>query len=374
LPQTDPGHPYCAAGAPPSLDELAAEAARLGAALGAAGLPHRVDLRHPAEVAAVTGQVRLAGMVQASIAAGDLSAGLRHVAVVAISGLGRPQPELVAASLAQRSGGRLAALGVTARPALPDLDGSIGPEDLDEATVARALEAPGGAEALGEAVRAALVASGWASVDLALLPAVLGLGDPGRVADRVAGAAGVSVAELLTAPPSAPGWRLQTAAERLVRQSGARMITAEAAGVETQDGRVVAVLARGGERHACEVLVLAAGKFIGGGLIADPRLREPVGGLPVFVGDQAAEQLGPRDLVSRFGFRDQPFTAAGLRTDAQGRALDRFGRPAYDNVLACGSVLAGLDTTLRAGGLGVAAYTAARAGRTAADLAARATA
>jgi anaerobic glycerol-3-phosphate dehydrogenase len=78
------------------------------------------------------------------------------------------------------------------------------------------------------------------------------------------------------------------------------------------------------------------------------------------------ETLSTRDLVRRIGFSDQPFLAAGLRTDSEGRPVDAFGAPVLDNLLACGALLAGMDSTLRGGGLGVAAWTGARAGRAAA--------
>jgi anaerobic glycerol-3-phosphate dehydrogenase len=48
--------------------------------------------------------------------------------------------------------------------------------------------------------------------------------------------------------------------------------------------------------------------------------------------------------------------------------VDAFGRVVCDNLLACGALLAGVETTLRGGGLGVAAWSAGRAGRVAASL------
>jgi len=82
----------------------------------------------------------------------------------------------------------------------------------------------------------------------------------------------------------------------------------------------------------------------------------------------AVDTLGPRDLVERTRFGPQPFLAAGVRTDAEGRPVDGFGAPVLDNLLACGALLAAVDTTLRGGGLGVATWTGARAGRAAARL------
>src|SRR5438105_3335912 len=249
-------------------------------------------------------------------------------------------------------------------PALPGVDESVA-GDLDDATLARAVEASGGAEMLGEAIASAL---GGEAVDVVLLPAVLGLDDPDGVRARVESVAGVRVAELLSPPPSAPGWRLARAAEAMARRAGVEIVTGSVAGIRRAERRVVAVEAAGGDTLSCEVLVLATGKYLGGGLTGDRRPREPLLGLPLFTGGVAVDTLGPRDLVERTRFGPQPFLAAGVRTDAEGRPVDGFGAPVLDNLLACGALLAAVDTTLRGGGLGVATWTGARAGRSAARL------
>ncbi|HEY2705860.1 MAG TPA: FAD-dependent oxidoreductase [Candidatus Dormibacteraeota bacterium] len=359
-----PDHPYVAGGAaPPPRFELEAEARRLAAELGGAGLRLRVGLDRPALLAAVTGQLRRAGVVLETIGAGDLDGGGR-VAVAGIRGLLRVDAPAVAAAIAERLGDAVSARAVTLDPELPGIDESLA-GDLDDATVARAVEGPGGAEALGAALRAGL---GDGDVELALLPAVLGLEDADGVRARVEAAAGVRVAELLSPPPSAPGWRLARAAEAMARRAGVEVITGTVTGVHRGGRRVTAVVAADGDTLSCQVLILATGKFLGGGLTGEPRPREPLLGLPLFAGGLALEAQSPRDLVERTRFTPQPFLAAGVRTDAEGRPVDGFGAPVLDNLLACGALLGGLDTTLRGGGLGVAAWTGARAGRAAARL------
>jgi glycerol-3-phosphate dehydrogenase subunit B len=359
-----PDHPYVAGGAaPPPPLELEAEARRLAAELAGAGLRLRVGLQRPALLAAVTGQLRRAGVVVESAGAGDLEDAGR-VAVAGIRGLLRVDAPAVAAAIAERLGDGVRARAVSLDPDLPGVDESLA-GDLDDATLARAVEAPGGAEALGAALRAAL-ADG--EVELALLPAVFGLEDADAVRARIEVAAGMRVAELLSPPPSAPGWRLARAAEAMARRAGVEIVTGTVAGVRCGERRATAVRSADGETLSCEVLILATGKFLGGGLTGEPRPREPLLGLPLFAGGLALEALSPRDLVERTRFAPQPFLGAGVRTDAEGRPVDRFGAPVLDNLLACGALLAGLDTTLRGGGLGVAAWTGARAGRTAARL------
>jgi glycerol-3-phosphate dehydrogenase subunit B len=366
LPRSGSGHPYMAGGAVPSLEELEAEAQRLGLALAAAGLSVRVSLAAPLLLAGITGQVRLAGVAPETQAAGDLSrAAGRRVAVVGIAGLARFDAAGVAASLDERNLGWPAPLRAVAVTVAPELPG-VAPEvaaDLDDATLARAVEAPGGAEALGAAIAAAL--GGVSSVELALLPAVLGLVDAETVAGRVTAAAGLPVAELVTSPPSAPGWRLQRACDEMVGDGGVRVVAGTARGVRVEDSRAVAVELSTGEALPCDALVLATGKYLGGGVVADPRPREPLLDLPLFSDGTPVSRLALRDLVERARFRDQPFASLGVHTDGHGAPLDEHGRPVLANLTACGDLLAGLDPTLSGGGLGVVAWTATRAARSA---------
>jgi glycerol-3-phosphate dehydrogenase subunit B len=364
LARQDPDHPYVAGGSPPPAPaELEAEIRRLAAELAGTGLRLRVTLQRPALLASVTGQLRRAGAALETLADGDLD-GAGGVAVAGVRGLLRVDARALAAAIDERCGGCPPTLAVTLDPDLPGVDDAVA-GDLDDATLARALEAPGGAEALGEALGRALRGE---DVDLALLPAVLGLVDAAAVRHRVEGAAGVRVAELLSPPPSAPGWRLAAACEAMARRAGVEVVTGSVAAVRRAGRRAGAVESREGEAIACDVLVMATGKYLGGGLVGDPRIREPLLGLPLVAGGRPVETLTTRDLVRRTGFGGQPFLAAGVRTDAEGRPVDAFGVPVLDNLLACGALLAGIDTTLRGGGLGVAAWTAARAGRAAARM------
>jgi glycerol-3-phosphate dehydrogenase subunit B len=367
LPRTAPDHPYVAGGTSPPLAELAAEADRLATALRDAGLPMRVALDAPMLLAAITGQVRLAAMAPETQAAGDLGRlHGRRVLVAGIAGLTRFDAAAVAAALEERRIGWPAPLRATSATVAVELPG-IPPDiaaDLDDATVARAMEAPGGAEALGTALADVLAGE---PADLVLLPAVLGLDAPDAVATRVSEAAGgVPIAELLTSPPSATGWRLQGACDRIAALAGVRLVAATARTVRIEGRTALAVdLDGGAEPLPCDALLLATGKYLGGGVIADPRPREPLLDLPLFSQGVPVSRLALRDLVERAHFRDQPFASLGVRTDAAGAPLDEHGLPVLDNLTACGDLLAGMDPTLSGGGLGVAAWTAARAAHTA---------
>lgn len=301
-------------------------------------------------------------MAQQTIAAGDL-VGAEALVVAGIEGLHRVDARAVAAGIADRVAGRRVA-AITVKFAV---GGGGDPRDLDEPTLARAVEAPGGAERLAESIRSAFDATGEPA-DLVLIPPVLGLENAWELHRRFVAALGLPAGELLAPPPSAPGWRLQRALDRALEIAGITIVPATVTRLRTVADRVEAAVA-GDAELTCDSIVLAGGRFLGGGLSLEAIPREPLLGLPVFVEGRDVSDLARADLVVRSRFRTQPVLGAGVCVDASCRPVDRFGVTPWANVVACGSLLSGIDTSLSGGGLGVVAWSAGRAGRAAAVLA-----
>lgn len=211
-------------------------------------------------------------------------------------------------------------------------------------------------------------------------PAVLGLERSGDVHAAFEAGLGVPVFEIPTMPASVPGLRLSRALEALVsargvrrhHQAGARALSFDAGGaaatLELED------LSAGGgaERVAARAVVLATGRFSGGGLSADRAgVRESLLGLPV---EQPASRAAwhQRDFLDPSG---HAINRAGLRVDDAWRPLGAGGAPAWPRLHAVGSILAHQDWMRSKCGSGLAIATAWAAidqvarelGRTAAD-------
>jgi anaerobic glycerol-3-phosphate dehydrogenase B subunit len=105
-----------------------------------------------------------------------------------------------------------------------------------------------------------------------------------------------------------------------------------------EDGRLKAVRTAnlGAYPLEAERFVLATGKFLGGGLVADmERVYEPLFGL-----DVAWDEDRSRWFDADFG-APQPFLSFGLKTDAQSRPS--LGGRTVENLYACGEILAGVS-------------------------------
>ncbi len=344
-------HPYAIAGVE-----------RLGEALAFAAAELESVLAPPVErrrfLATLYGSAVGAGLCQRSMVAGDLLGVQGTLAVAGFRGHAAFDAPLVAAGLARyRARG-----GPEVRPIEIDVpaiaSGAARPHEM-----ARALDAPGGAELLGDALRAALP-DGAAAV---LLPPLLGLDPDARAPERIAARAGVPVAETLSDVPSVPGLRLQRAIEARLEAAGVAVITADVA-TASLPGEPIALAA--GEVRA-RAWVLATGRFVGGGIARRGVLAEPALRLAVQAaeGHEAGVHLAVRPAASltvRDRRRPQPLLSAGLRVDGALRPLDERGRPVHPRLFAAGAVIGGHEQATDGTGLGVAILTGFLAGRAAA--------
>jgi anaerobic glycerol-3-phosphate dehydrogenase len=268
-----------------------------------------------------------------------------------IHGLARPA-NLVPASVAR---GELRALGGrrVAVVGVPEVG------DYDAASVAQALRELHGIDAFAE------------EVTIADLPSTASLTDLyGRRAPVLTRAKTASVAyppgfanlpaeafELLAAPPSPHGWRLQQAI-------GLGMVKAEVTSLDVAGDRIIA--AHAGERtFRADAYVLATGRHIGGGIAGGRVPSEPLLRLGVFHDGTPVSTAGTR--VQHLRYLDPAAgLRSGLRTDRRLRPLDEQGSVALANLHAAGAVLGGYDYAGPCG-FGVPILTGWLAGRFAAQ-------
>jgi glycerol-3-phosphate dehydrogenase subunit B len=140
--------------------------------------------------------------------------------------------------------------------------------------------------------------------------------------------------ELMAAPPSPHGWRLQQAIA-LGTTKG------EVTSFDVARGRITA--ARVGDRILrADAFILATGHHIGGGLVGGHLPTEPLLKLGVFHDGEPVTRMGTR--LQHLQYVDPAESLrSGLSTDRQLHPLDEDGRLPYDNLYAAGAVLGGYE-------------------------------
>ena len=190
-------------------------------------------------------------------------------------------------------------------------------------------------------------------------PTILGINGSREVMADLEEQLGCPVFEIPTMPPSAAGLRLKETFEQHLPSKGAELIFNKQVLKVRRDKKGFFMLDIGHTEKERTVqsraVVLATGRFIGGGLHADRNgVRETLFNLPVV-------QPGNRALWHCQDFLDpcgHPINRAGLEVDGCFRPLNRKGRTASENLYAAGSILAHHDWMRMKCGSGLAISTA----------------
>jgi glycerol-3-phosphate dehydrogenase subunit B len=198
-----------------------------------------------------------------------------------------------------------------------------------------------------------------------LLPPILGRTTPSTVVRALSKSLGVPCGETVAGVPSLPGLRLQEALTAAVGTAAVDVIAGEcqAKGLE---GPFEILTAAGGVEVPADSVVLATGRFIGGGIRRDLAFAETIFNLPVFSSSERLDRQFIGKLLDRRSASGHEAFRAGLRIDDRLRPLTASGDAASSRLFAAGSVISGYDPAFDKTGLGVAIFTGYLAGLAAA--------
>jgi Fe-S oxidoreductase/anaerobic glycerol-3-phosphate dehydrogenase len=319
-----------------------------GESAGVALLETMVDLastgERPRRFLVSSGAVLSASRVAPNHLAGALD-GLAGRSVLACSLQGFP------AMNAHDIARRLESHGARASASVLKVPGLKRDFDLTAFPLALAMDDPKIASGLAAAVKDE---AGKGSFDAVALPPVMGLDAWQEVRGILDETLGLPWFELLSVTPSVPGLRLDRSLMRSLNDRGVTTLKAEVKHATVRGDAVVELRAWDGEQvHVLEPdeVVLATGRFVGGGITLEKGGRETLLGIPV---PTAGE-----------GWQDEHLDA-GVVTDGDLAPVDGQGAPLFANVRVAGAVRQGGAYARGRGGLGVAAELGYAAGALAA--------
>ena len=180
-------------------------------------------------------------------------------------------------------------------------------------------------------------------LDQVVLPPCIGATHETHTAmwSRLTDALHTPVAEWPAPRDAVFGWRLD---RWLRRRDDLERIDDRVVALSTGDDRLEGIELESGESHQVDGAVLATGRWVGGGLPAEPPMREPLSSVPLWL--DGAPVANPEDVHLADYLGDHPWSdhrlfRMGLAIDEQARPLDRDGEPAFDALAAAGRMLAG---------------------------------
>ena len=312
-----PRHPYARIPA----ERIRSAFDGLVAFLADQGLPYVGEGDRNVQAVTSVGTLKTSYRVPATAWNGVVALGRRSACLIAdIQGLKGFSARQIAATLGDRWPGVR-----TTRLSLP---GSTGPGEVFPERLARSLEVASSREALAAELRPRL---GTAAV--VGLPAVLGVSGSAEVLRDLETRLGVPVFEIPTMPPGVTGLRLKEAFERGLKGLGVTLcLESKVVRTEPDPGggfRLHAGPVRDVEEViAARAVILATGRFMGGGLQADRQRVSETAVPPAGQPPRAPGRLAPRGFPRPPRPPDQPGRGRGRRGLSAGRRGRSGGAPA----------------------------------------------
>ncbi len=338
-----PGHPYSRVDAA----AIRAAFAEIVAALGEAGLDYGPLGDTNRELVTGAGTIKTTYCVPRSMLAGVAALADRvPCLLVGFQGLREYSAAGIAEALRERWPG-LRAIQV-------DFRAGVAAGEAHAAHLARALELAENRAALCERIRPQL-----ADAQAVGLPAVLGLRRSDAIAGDLSNQLGVPVFEIPTIPTSVPGLRLKDAFERAAARRGVRRIVQRRVLAIVPEADAFALYLEdappGTAPLRARAVVIATGRFMGRGLVADRRrIREALLDLPV-VQPSSRSRWHEADF---FDPRGHEANRAGVTVDETFRPCDEAGQRVHPRLFAIGTLLAHHDWARTKCGAGVAIVSA----------------
>jgi glycerol-3-phosphate dehydrogenase subunit B len=177
-------------------------------------------------------------------------------------------------------------------------------------------------------------------------PALLGMHKPMEVKGDLEEIIGAKVFEIPMLPPSIPGMRIFNRFKEWLIQKGVTFLLGYAVSKATVNGKKCEKIEVSHPpvitSYSADCYILATGRFIGGGLVADEeKIFEPIFNLPVSQPKSREEWFGRYFL----GDLPHPVHQAGILTDSSLRPINGRGELVYENVRVAGTMLADHHST-----------------------------
>ncbi len=205
-------------------------------------------------------------------------------------------------------------------------------------------------------------------------PPVLGRRCTEKLLKDLQVATGCTTSEMLATLHSVPGLRLADALHDYLARNCVEVILGVAQAVTTNAQGIDSVIidTEGTQKIIRpKAVVLATGRFLGGGLKIDGIARETVMGLPIWSSLRPIDDGFTGDLVGKTLEDTHEIFRVGVAYDSHLRPVDSYGKTFASNLFAAGSILEGYDPARDRSALGVAILTGYLAGCYAAEFVAK---
>jgi len=197
-------------------------------------------------------------------------------------------------------------------------------------------------------------------LDGVIIPSILGLNNHDEIKEYLKKLdTNMELYETISLTPSVQGMRLQKKIYKFLENNKIKFLKDKVVNYNVKDKKITHIITKKGEEIEVSGVVLASGKFIGGGIIQDGNYyKESIFNLPLFVNNKKISKTHFNSYLKNDYFQKQPVFSLGISINRDFNPLDIDNSVIYENLVAAGNILQGYNYISGEGGMGVAIVTA----------------
>ncbi len=197
------------------------------------------------------------------------------------------------------------------------------------------------------------------SIKTLIFPPVLGVESFEDYWSAIKKEVGIEIAETLSLVPSIIGVRVQKKIASFYKKNMVRTLSGKVVGFKKSSNKIISLLTNKIEYPEIPVggVVLATGKYIGGGIDMDSNFFESIFDLPIFYGDKKLDRGYYSQMFTENYFDKQPAYSIGVKINPMFQPIDESYKIVFENLFAAGNIIQGYNYLNGDGGMIVAAST-----------------
>jgi glycerol-3-phosphate dehydrogenase subunit B len=170
--------------------------------------------------------------------------------------------------------------------------------------------------------------------------------------------------ETVSLTPSIAGIRFMKKVKNYLNKNKINVINEEVVSFDYENKIIKSITTNKGRNINVEAIVLATGKFIGGGITIDKNLyRESIFSLPLFYNGKPLTEFSEDELFNDDYFLKHNIYSVGVKTNNRLQPLNYNEKIVFNNLFIAGNVLADYNYIENEGGVGVAVATGYKAAK-----------
>jgi glycerol-3-phosphate dehydrogenase subunit B len=173
----------------------------------------------------------------------------------------------------------------------------------------------------------------------------------------------INIIETLSNTPSTFGIRLQKKINKYLKDNNITVLNEKVVDFKSENGRVLSIKTNKNTEIDISGIILASGKFIGGGINTDNGYSESIFNIPLFYNGKPLSQSVKEPMFENDYFKKHGAFSIGVKINNRFQALNIDENIFFNNVFVAGNIIADYNYIAREGGFGVAISTGYKAAK-----------